>query len=162
MDIYDRAMEMEKQGEEYYRRLARQSASEGLKKIFGWLADEEARHFNVFRDLKEDKRTVPEASDILKEASAVFRDLKDKAGMDAGFSGSESGLYRQAQDLEKKTEDYYREKSDETGDPEKKRIFLRLSEEERKHYFLLDNIAEFVSRPKTWLENAEFHHLEDY
>lgn len=35
-------------------------------------------------------------------------------------------------------------------------------EEEKKHYFLLDNIIEFVSRPEQWLENAEFYHLEEY
>ena len=44
----------------------------------------------------------------------------------------------------------------------KKRIFQKLAEEEKKHYFLLENIIQFVSRPETWLENAEFYHLEEY
>ena len=28
--------------------------------------------------------------------------------------------------------------------------------------FLLENMLDFISRPQTWLENAEFNHLEDY
>ena len=27
---------------------------------------------------------------------------------------------------------------------------------------ILEGIIEFVSRPQTWLENAEWNHLEDY
>jgi rubrerythrin len=43
-----------------------------------------------------------------------------------------------------------------------KEIFLKLADEEKKHYFLLENIIDFVSRPQKWLENAEFYHLDEY
>ena len=45
---------------------------------------------------------------------------------------------------------------------QQKDVFLKLADEEKKHYFLLGNIIEFISRPEHWLENAEFHHLEEY
>ena len=54
------------------------------------------------------------------------------------------------------------EKAQEVPEEYQKRIFLKLAEEEKKHYFLLENIIDFVSRPATWLENAEFCHLEEY
>lgn len=47
MDIYEFAMQMEKEGEDYYRALAKDSASPGLVKIFTMLADEEVKHFKV-------------------------------------------------------------------------------------------------------------------
>ncbi|MHC4528912.1 MAG: ferritin family protein, partial [Planctomycetota bacterium] len=71
-------------------------------------------------------------------------------------------LYRKAQDIEQNSRDFYLEKADEVKEEYQKDIFLQLAEQENKHYFLLDNIIEFVSRPKTWLENAEFVHLQDY
>ncbi len=55
MNIYDFAMQMEKDGENYYRELAAASEIAGLKKIFDMLADEEVKHFQIFRQLKEKK-----------------------------------------------------------------------------------------------------------
>ena len=69
---------------------------------------------------------------------------------------------KKAQDIEKESREFYLQKADEVQDHCQKGIFRKLAEEENKHYFLLDNIIEFVSRPEQWLENAEFHHLEDY
>ena len=67
-----------------------------------------------------------------------------------------------AQDIEKKSRDFYTEKANEVKQEYQKDIFLKLAEEEKKHYFLLENIIDFISRPETWLENAEFNHLEEY
>jgi len=69
---------------------------------------------------------------------------------------------KKAQDIEKRSWDFYLEKSSEVKLQYQKEFFLKPAEEEKKHYFLLDNIIEFVSRPETWLENAEFCHLEEY
>ena len=41
MDIYQFAMQMEKDGENYYRKLAAECGVPGLQKIFTMLADEE-------------------------------------------------------------------------------------------------------------------------
>ena len=43
-----------------------------------------------------------------------------------------------------------------------KDILLNIAEDEKKHRFLLKNTVEFLSRPKTWIENAEFNHLDEY
>ncbi|MDA3850867.1 MAG: hypothetical protein PF447_06310 [Spirochaetaceae bacterium] len=36
------------------------------------------------------------------------------------------------------------------------------ADEEHRHYHLIDNIEELLLRPKQWVEDAEFNHLEDY
>ncbi len=43
-----------------------------------------------------------------------------------------------------------------------KDILLKIAEDEKRHRFLLKNTVDFLSRPKTWIENAEFHHLDEY
>ena len=63
---------------------------------------------------------------------------------------------------ETKSREFYLEKEKEETDPSRKAVFGRLAEEEKKHYFLLENIVAFISRPDTWIENAEFNHLNEY
>jgi rubrerythrin len=64
--------------------------------------------------------------------------------------------------LEKQSEDFYLDRADQAKDTEQKQLFRRLASEEKKHCYLLENIVDFVSRPRSWLENAEFLHLDDY
>jgi len=85
-------------------------------------------------------------------------------------------IFKYAMKLEKDGEKYYRKLSKKVNDPGLKSImtllandevkhfntFKEIADEEKRHYFLLENIIQFVSRPKTWLEDAEFNHLEEY
>lgn len=48
------------------------------------------------------------------------------------------------------------------GEKTQKNLLLKLAEEEKKHMFLLENLVEFIPRPETWIENAEFNHLVEY
>jgi rubrerythrin len=137
MDVYDYAMQLERDGENYYREAAAACASKGLKKVFTMLADAEVVHFNVFVKMKEE------------------------GGLE-GVNDAQIELYRKAQDIEKQTEDFYLSKAPLAEGPDEKEVFLRVAGEEHKHYLLLERIIDFVSRPEQWLEDAEFYHLEDY
>jgi rubrerythrin len=75
---------------------------------------------------------------------------------------SEIDLYKKAQEIEKMSRDFYLEKANQITDPSQHDIFLKVAEEEKKHYLILENIIDFVSRPDQWLENPEWYHLEDY
>ena len=52
MDIYEFSLNMEREGEEYYRLLAKNTTSPGLYKIFTMLADEEVKHCKVIESIK--------------------------------------------------------------------------------------------------------------
>jgi rubrerythrin len=160
MNIFDFAMEKEKYSEDYYRRLAGKSNNKGLETVFNMLADEEAKHYKIVSDMKED--IAPELAEtaVLSNAKDVFTKMRESA-QSFNFNISQTELYRKALKIEKQSRDLYLEKADEVEEPHKE-IFLKLAEEEKKHYFLLENIIDFVSRPETWLENAEFYHLEEY
>jgi rubrerythrin len=153
-------MQMEKDGENYYRQLAGQTTNKGLKTIFEMLADEEVMHYNIIEDMKTARPTVAQTT-LLTDAKNVFAQIKDSneaIGSDIGHIE----LYKKAQDIEQKSQDFYKEKAGKAEEEYHKVIFLRLANEEKKHYFLLENIIECVSRPEQWLENAEFYHLEEY
>jgi len=160
MDILKYAMQMEKDGEEYYRQLAQQTENKGLKNILTMLADEEVKHYKTIEKMKTG-RPQPAPAKILARAKNIFAQIK-KSDKGLHFGNEQIELYRKAQDIEKNSEQFYREKADKVTEEYQKGIFLVLAEEENKHYFLLENIIQFVSRPQTWLENAEFYHLEEY
>lgn len=160
MNILEYAMQMEKDGETYYRQLIQQTTNKGLRTILTMLANEEVKHYNAIDKIRTGKSQMA-ATTILAGAKNIFVKLKDSSeGFDAEIS--QIDLYKKAQDIEEKSRDFYLEKANEVDQDYQKELFLKLAEEEKKHYFLLYNIIEFVSRPEHWLENAEFCHLEDY
>jgi rubrerythrin len=78
------------------------------------------------------------------------------------FGAQQLEYYRKAQEIERKSRNFYLQKADEVEDSIQKGIFRNLAEEEKKHFFLLQNIIDFVAMPKDWLENAEWYHLDEY
>jgi rubrerythrin len=160
MDIFEYAMQMEKDGESYYRKLAGQTEDKGLKNIFTSLAEDEVKHFKVIEQMKIQEPQLAGTS-VLTDAKNIFVQMNE-SGQTFDFDAKQTDLYRKAQDIERKSQQFYQEKAKEVEKEYQKNIFMKLADEEKKHYFLLENIIQFVSRPETWLENAEFYHLEEY
>ena len=160
MDIFDFAMQMEKDGEDYYREIAEKTGDKGVSAIMNILADEEVRHYQIFQEMKTCTPDLPETK-VLSDVKNIFvkmRENNEQPSPDA----SQIEMYKKAQELEKKSQEFYEEKSGEVQLPAQKELLLRIAEEEKRHFFLLENIIEFVSRPQTWLENAEFNQLDEY
>lgn len=161
MNIFAFAMEKEKYSESYYRDLAGRTGNEGLKNILNMLADEEAKHYNVVKNMQSGvPRDVAETT-VLSDAKDIFTKMRESAEK-FNFDISQKELYQKALQIEKDSRQFYLEKARELAEPRQKEAFKKLAEEENKHYVLLENIIDFVSRPEMWLENAEFFHLEEY
>ncbi len=160
MDIFDYALKMEKDGESFYREIASKTNNKGLQTILTMLADEEVKHYRAIENMRQDKYQMTETT-VLDDARNIFVEMKD-AGEEFKPEQEQTTLYEKAQEIEKKSQQFYQEKSNQTDKDDQKKLFERLAKEEQKHYFLLENIIEFVSRPKQWLENAEWYHLEEY
>jgi len=159
MNIFEYAMKLEKDGEKYYRELTDKVDSPGIKRILTMLADDEVKHYNIFKNMSKKTEPSMQETDVLKKSRNIFTEMQGKQ-VDPGIGQKE--MYKKAQDLEKKTQDFYEKKASEVHDAAQKELFLKIADEEKRHYFLLENIINFVSRPETWLEDAEFNHLEGY
>ncbi|MGO9014476.1 MAG: ferritin-like domain-containing protein [Dissulfurispiraceae bacterium] len=160
MDIFAYAMQMEKDGETYYRELSSKTDNKGIKNILTMLADAEVIHYNIFQTMKRHEQIPGIDSKSLEGIKNIFARLKEDEP--SRVDSTQVSLYRKAQDLEKKTLDFYLERAEESKDEIEKTIFKRVANEERKHYLILENIIDFVERPDTWLENPEWYHLEDF
>lgn len=161
MNIYDYAMQMEKDGENYYRDSAQKINNTGLKKILGMLADAEVKHYDILQKMKKNEKTQALHTEILSNVKNIFVEMQE-AKDTVGVNISQKELYKKAQEIEKKSQEFYSEKANEVNDQSQKELFLKIAEEEKKHYWILENILNFISRPQNWLENAEWYHLDEY
>ena len=162
MNIYKYAMKMEKDSENYYSELANKTDDAGLQNILKMLAKDEVKHYNIIEKMmKTDASAELAETNILKNTKNIFIKIKGK-NIVFNFDLAQVDFYRKAQEIEEKSYKFYLEMSDKVEIKSQKKIFLKLAEEEKKHMFLLENLIEFVSRPETWIENAEFNHLDDY
>jgi rubrerythrin len=153
MDIYEYAMQMEKDGEDFYREVAQQSPNRGIKTILTMLADDEVRHYNVIEKMKSDEPSKLVETTVLTNAKNVFAQLKE-SGEKFTSETNQIRLYQKALDIEKKSRDFYTQKAGEVSGENVKELFLRLAGEEQKHYVLVENIIDFLSRGRRHCEKV--------
>lgn len=162
MNVFEFAMQMEKDGEQFYRELAGKTKNAGLKKIFSTLADEEVVHYDTFKKLGQMSATGIVESNVLEKAKNIFLEMKVAGGFDIAAEMPQTEAYKAAMEAEKKAYAFYEEKAGETTAANEKEILLAFAREERRHYRLLEYVLEFVTRPESWLEDAEFVSLVEY
>ncbi len=161
MDIFEFALEKEQLAHETYKKLAQAVSSDSLKGILNLLADEELKHVEMVRTLQQNQSVKIPPTELLVEAKQMFEKIC-AAGENIDFSNSDSDLYRKARRIELEARDYYNARAEEADDEGLKNILKRLAAEEQKHYVLVDHLCQFVERPQSYLEDAEFVHLNDY
>ena len=159
MEALEYAMNIEKEGEKLYRRLAKECEQPGLSKIFTMLADEEVKHYIIFEKLvkKSAKVTIPKM-EVFKEAKEIFAQMK-KDNVAYTFEDQQIDFYRRAVQTEDNSYEQYMQKANEATNPQNQEIFLTIAKEELKHKRLLENILEYVEQPAHWLESAEFNNM---
>jgi len=160
MNIFDYAMQMEKDGENYYRDLAAKCQIDGLKRILILLADDEVGHYKVFKKLKENSPASLSETQVLSAAKNIFADMKGSA--EFNLEGSVIDMYQKAVDVERKSAEFYTEKAEEVDNSQARELLLKIAEDEKRHQFLMEQMMEFLSKPQSWVEDAEFYRLDQY
>jgi rubrerythrin len=164
MNIFEYAMKMEEDGRAFYLEHAEKTDSPQLKKILQQLADDESKHYAIFKALRDGQPAEYKDSEqtrILGTVKNVFEELK-ASNEELDFNEDAKTAWKEAQEIEKKSEDFYREKAGEVSDENQKRILNRIADEERRHWITMENVLQFLDRPTTWLEDAEWSNLEEY
>jgi rubrerythrin len=158
MNVYDYAIKMEQTSEKYYRGMAADCSDIGLKTILTMLADEEAKHYHALVQMKAGQSQNVQ-SKLLSRVKNVFAKMAAPVGKTCGVS--QIDLYKKAQEMEKKNEEFYRQKA-ATEQDQAQELLLKMAREEQKHWVILEGIIEFVSRPEQWVVNAEWNKMEVY
>ena len=165
MNAFEFAMKMELDGKEYYEEHEEKTADPELKKIFSELADDEWRHYELFQAMAAGENPDYDAilkTSILKTTRNVFEKLKASKKEMSAFSADFKEAWLKAREIENKSETFYREQAGKSGGEDQKKIWLRIADEEHKHWVTIESVIGFLDRPKQWLENAEWSNLDPY
>lgn len=161
MDIFEFALEKEKSSLDYYDRLKHKTKNKGLSNIFSMLVDEEKKHVEIIKQMRQQTPQTITETNVLGDARAIFEQMR-ASSQTFEEDITELELYEKARDIEKKARQFYLEKAEEVTNASHREIFQKLAAEEQKHFILLERICDFVARPKWFLENAEMYHFDDY
>jgi rubrerythrin len=159
MNPYDFAIQMSRDGEKFFRTLTKQLKKPGLRKIMVMLANDQAMHRRDFAKMKKAAGTsLADASNLAGALNPFAQRLKRLGRgerLDENLPPEE--LYRRGQALDKECEDFYRKRAARVKDPRLKQAFLGVAEEQRKHYFTLEHLINFILEPQQVLEDAEWN-----
>ena len=155
MNVYEYAMKVEKEGEAYYREMAAAASNAGLKKIFTMLADEEVKHYNVFKNMMKKEDMNLEDLDLITDTETIFKTLSEEKD-NVSFDIDQIQFYKDAIAREEASQDFYAQKAEDLESAKEKKIFLHIANEETKHKRILEEIVIFLEEPADWVASAEF------
>ncbi|WP_297519996.1 ferritin family protein [Thermococcus sp.] len=145
------ALEVEKTELKFYIRLARKARDEKARKMFLFLAKEEAEHWDLFEkrfleDLVE-KCELPAVNGETLKGLIVQTDEENLSEVDAVRIGMEQ---------EKLTWEFYEKAAKEAEHDSVRRLFEELARIEKSHYELLRAQYDAVMKTGIWMDYQDF------
>lgn len=155
------AIDLEINGRSFFEHAAEKTNNKLGKKMFTKLAKDEIEHLHTFSRLftsmtgNEDWKNY--VSQQEKNKSSLIEGLKERLKTKAKEErASDLEAIRIGMELEKNAIDFFSKSAQETGDQKAKEIFLRIADEERLHFDLLQAQYDSVTNSGFWFDVAEF------
>lgn len=149
----EQAIQMEKDGKEFYVRAAANATSPAVRMIFEDLARQEDFHIQkigeIFASMQK-AGALTEWITCVIGSSSLDSLFGDKASAHAEMSTSDLDALNFALQIEEKSMKYYDDLATQSGDKYEKRFYLALSHEERGHYLRIMDSVEMLSDPEGW------------
>lgn len=168
MNIFEFALQMELDGEQYYRELASMTEYADLQRVLNELAQDERRHYEIIQAAQREVYETPEDNPYLNEVHNIFINWHEGAGSltpeerIAKLREEQLDVYRAALDKEKASVTLYQNLQAQAANEQERMICEKLKQEEEKHVVIIEDIIELMNRAHEWVECAEFNHQEDY
>jgi rubrerythrin len=161
MNPLEFAFQMENEGEQFYLKQAENFLETDLCVVFRILAATEHIHAGLLKarltglpvDLPEDQS--------MASARSVFGKIPDLHNLDESLP-DQMDAYSLATGVEQRSIDLYLGLLQTASDPSTQALLRFLLKQEQEHLALFDELTLLLSRPKEWVESAEFGPREEY
>jgi len=150
------AIRLEQEGRRLFREASRKATGPHARQTFDFLASEEDRHIEQIRRFYESTRRTggqepPSVAGVdPKRRLADFEDTLARLRGELSPTMSDVEAYKFALKFETGAEEYYREKMNETDNPNVRTFYDWLIHEEKMHAQLLSSCLEFATDPAGW------------
>lgn len=153
------ALRLEINGRKFFERAAEVTHHPRGKKMFEHLASEEVKHLETFSRLFTEALGGTEwKKDIRPEEvtgqAPLIQKLEESIKREEGKGDVEA--LRIGMELERNAIQFFQQAAADTEDPQARKIFLEISEEEKFHFDLLQAQYDSVTHSGFWLGSAEF------
>ena len=161
MNLFDFAMKMELDGKAYYEELAFATPVAGLKTIFTRLAADEQKHYETIQKIKAGVPGAMVDTTVLEDAKNVFIGLKEDRSIVGSLRKDLDG-YQHAMKVEAASVRLYEDLAKKVDSPDTTQLVLKIANEEKKHYNIMENLYDFVLAPQNFLAWGEFSNLKEF
>ena len=150
------AIQMEKDGYDFYKKAAAQTSSEMGRTVFKSLAGDELLHLEVFKKLFDEKIGKEDWIDLVNSSKKysdipIFpKDLQMIEGTNPDTN--EIDALRIAIDSEQKAIDYYTKIKENSSDDEVNEILDEIINQEKSHYQILEGEFHHINSTGYWFE----------
>lgn len=158
MNIFDFAAKMELDGKSYYEEMAEATSVRALKSLLMMLANDEQKHFEIVLAMKRGGDLTMADSAVLDEAKNVFDIFRADKSILEGLE-KEHDICKHSIKIEEESIRLYEDMAARENNPHISQLLLRIANEEKKHYNIMENFYEFILRPEYYLEWREFGNL---
>jgi rubrerythrin len=155
MKNMDFAIQMERDGYEFYTQAAASLKDKAAQTMLLSLAKDEQKHEQIIRDMEAGHPALFRASDFT-DVKNVFKLLAESDGPVFKDANDLTRVLKKGIQIEKKSVELYESLAEQASDPDSEEIFTRLAEEEGKHQQILEVTLDNLYTPRIILENAEF------
>jgi rubrerythrin len=158
------AARMETDGIAFYAEAAEKVSGPAGRLMFGSLVKDEENHLRILNEILREMFHAG-LGDLLagspsSRVTSVFeehrRELEDRFAAEPG----DTEALEIAMGMEQEGLKLYRAMADKAADPDEKALYLRLAEEERQHFLMLQNAQTFLADTGNWFIFEE-HALMD-
>lgn len=160
------ALQMEIDGEKYYLKASQQCSNEMGKKLLTQLAAEETIHRQKFEQIFEVIQTnkawpvVDIQSDDGEGLRTIFAKATEEMGNNSKAMPTEIDTVQNAIDMERKTYDFYKNRSQKATYEAEKIFYDALTAQEQVHQLVLLDYYEYLKDPAAWFVEKEHHSLD--
>lgn len=161
------AIEMEEKGFSFFKDTAARAKDQFAKEVFEFLAAEELNHIKAIEKFHADyiKGNSVDPGNLIKDmantaAREAITHLFQQLSASIPTEGTETEVYKFAMDFERKGENFYKKAESEAVDPNAKKLYAFLVEEERRHFKIVESCLDYFENPAEFFHQREKWHLE--
>lgn len=149
------AINMELEGEQFYRSQAALHKGTGLEVVCLILAEDERRHADILTaKLDQTDWTFDDEHTLVREAG-IFHNIDDLKS-EIRTIPTQKDFYMEAAKKEKQSIDLYKDCLDQAKNESDIDLFNYLINQEEHHFDMLDDLTGMLTHAEEWVEDAEF------
>ena len=147
------AMQMEKDGIEYYAEAATNSSQALGRNLFLSLVEDEKKHYEWLEQLLESVEGACADAPAVRgkeRFETIFSEARKESGGVVKGTNSDLEAIDRACEMEKKGFEYYKKAAAESSNTALKELCEKLADWESNHFEMLQNTKKYLQDPKEW------------